>query len=180
MSRKVLIVSSSLRANSNSEILAKECERGAISAGNEVEFISLKGKNINFCVGCLNCQKTGKCVIKDDVYAIMAKVKEADAIVFATPIYYYEMSGQLKTLLDRLNPLYGTDYKFRDIYMIATAADEDKKAFDKAYNGLQGWVDCFEEASLKGLVAGAGIDESGTAGNDAKVMKEAYELGRNI
>ena len=49
----------------------------------------------------------------------------------------------MKTLLDRLNPLYSTDYSFRDIYMIATAAENDESAFRKAYNGLQGWVDLF-------------------------------------
>ena len=70
----------------------------------------------------------------------MAKVKDAEVIVYATPIYYYEMCGQMKTLLDRLNPLYSTDYSFRDIYMIATAAENDESAFEKAYNGLQGWV----------------------------------------
>ena len=63
-------------------------------------------------------------VLKDDVPEIMTKVKEAEVVVFATPIYYYEMSGQMKTLLDRLNPLYNSDYRFRDIYMIATAAED--------------------------------------------------------
>ena len=59
------------------------------------------------------------CVLKDDVADIMAKVKDAEVIVYATPIYYYEMCGQMKTLLDRLNPLYSTDYSFRDIYMLS-------------------------------------------------------------
>ena len=58
MSKKVLIISSSLRAGSNSEILARECEKGAKAAGHEVEFISLKGKEIKFCIGCLSCQRT--------------------------------------------------------------------------------------------------------------------------
>lgn len=117
MAKKVLVVSTSLRGNSNSEILARECERGAKEAGHEVEFVSLRGKDIRFCIGCMTCQKTGHCVSKDDVAEIMAKVKEAEVVVFATPIYYYEMCGQMKTLLDRLNPLYESDYKFRDIYM---------------------------------------------------------------
>ena len=104
-----------------------------------------------------SCQRNGMCVLKDDVADIMAKVKDAEVIVYATPIYYYEMCGQMKTLLDRLNPLYSTDYSFRDIYMIATAAENDESAFEKAYNGLQGWVDCFEKASLKGMVGGGGM-----------------------
>ena len=120
------------------------------------------------------------CVLKDDVADIMAKVKDAEVIVYATPIYYYEMCGQMKTLLDRLNPLYSTDYSFRDIYMIATAAENDESAFEKAYNGLQGWVDCFEKASLKGMVGGGGIDAANTAADHVDAMKKAYELGKEL
>ena len=118
MAKKVLILSTSLRGGSNSDILARECERGAKEAGHEVEYISLKGKEIKYCIGCLSCQTKGSCVLQDDVAEIMAKVKDAEVIVYATPIYYYEMAGQMKTLLDRLNPLYSSDYAFRDIYMI--------------------------------------------------------------
>ena len=178
--KKVLIISTSLRAGSNSDILAKECERGAKDAGHDVEYISLKDKELKFCIGCLACQSTGSCVIKDDVANIMAKVKDAEVIIFATPIYYYEMSGQMKTLLDRLNPLYPTDYAFREIYMIATAAENEESVFEKAYSGLQGWVDCFEKAKLKGIVTGGGIDEANAAGNHVDVMKKAYELGMKL
>lgn len=178
--KKVLIISTSLRMNSNSDILAKECERGARDAGLDVEYVSLKGKEIKYCIGCLSCQKTNKCVLKDDVADIMAKVKEAEVIVYATPIYYYEMSGQMKTLLDRLNPLYTSDYNFRDIYMIATAADDSDTTFDKAYSGLSGWVDCFEKASLRGKVVAGGIDEAGSVNNFVDIKNKAYELGRGL
>lgn len=178
--KKVLIISTSLRGCSNSDILAKECERGAREAGNEVEYITLKGKQIAFCMGCLACQKTQECAIKDDAVALAEKVKNADTVVFATPIYYYEMCGQMKTLLDRCNPLYTTDYKFRDIYMIATAAEDGEHVFEKAYNGLQGWVDCFEKAELKGLVTGGGISGPNEAANHSEVMQKSYELGRSL
>lgn len=180
MAKKVLIISTSLRSGSNSEILAKECEKGAKDAGHEVELVSLKEKNIKFCIGCFTCLSKGVCVLKDDVEEIMEKVKEAEVIVYATPIYYYEMSGQMKTLLDRLNPLYSSDYEFRDIYMIATAAENDNSAFEKAYNGLFGWVDCFEKAELKGVVTGAGISEAKEVGKHVDVMQKAYELGKKL
>ena len=180
MAKKVLIISTSLRGKSNSEILAKECEKGARDAGHDVEFLSLRGKDIRFCIGCLSCQKTGSCVLKDDVPEIMAKVKAAEVVIFATPIYYYEMSGQMKTLLDRLNPLYDSDYCFRDIYMIATAAEDENTTIEKAYNGLQGWVDCFERATLKGYVFGGGINNAGKAVQHAEAMRQAYDLGRNV
>ena len=67
-----------------------------------------------------------------------------------------------------------------DIYMIATAAENDESAFEKAYNGLQGWVDCFEKASLKGIVCGGGIDDANTAASHVDVMKKAYELGKKL
>lgn len=180
MTKKVLIISTSLRAGSNSEILAKECEKGAKEAGHEVEFISLKGKDIKYCIGCLACQSSGGCVLKDDVPEIMEKVKESEVIVYATPVYYYEMSGQMKVLLDRLNPLYSTDYTFRDVYMIATAAEAEDQAFERAYNGLQGWVDCFEKATLKGLIGGGGIGDSNDAKNHEETMRKAYDLGKKL
>ena len=180
MVKKVLIISTSLRGGSNSDILANECAKGAKEAGHDVELLSLKGKDIKYCIGCLSCQRTGICVLKDDVADIMAKVKNAEVVVYATPIYYYEMCGQMKTLLDRLNPLYSTDYLFRDIYMIATAAENEESAFEKAYNGLQGWVDCFEKASLKGMVSGGGIDAANTA-EDHVGRKMAQEMnGKHI
>lgn len=86
----------------------------------------------------------------------------------------------MKTLLDRLNPLYESDYAFRDVYMLATAAEAEPTTFDKAYSGLEGWVDCFEKASLKGVVAGKGISESKEALEHPDVLKEAYELGKNL
>lgn len=178
--KKVLIISTSLRMNSNSDILARECERGARDAGLDVEYVSLKGKEIKYCIGCLSCQKTNRCVLKDDVVDIMAKVKEAEVIVYATPIYYYEMCGQMKTLLDRLNPLYSSDYKFRDIYMIATAADDSDTTFDRAYSGLNGWVDCFDKASLKGKVVAGGADEAGSVNDFVDIKNKAYELGRGL
>ena len=180
MAKKVVIISTSLRGGSNSDILARECERGAKEAGHEVEYISLKGKEIKYCIGCLSCQAKGVCVLKDDVAEIMAKVKDAEVLVFATPIYYYEMAGQMKTLLDRLNPLYSSDYSFRDIYMIATAAENEDSAFEKAYSGLQGWVDCFEKAELKGIVTGGGISAPNEAGKHKNTMLKAYELGKRL
>ena len=178
--KNVLILSTSLRGSSNSELLAKECAKGAEETGNRVELLSLKGKKIQYCTGCLACLKTGKCVQKDDAPEIMEKLRQADVLVFATPIYYYEMCGQMKTLLDRMNPLYTSDYAFREVYMIATAADGGDATFEKAYNGLQGWVDCFPKAKLCGLVAGAEIGDPKDAANHPDVMEKAYRLGKEI
>ena len=83
--KKVIVISTSLRHGSNSDMLAEKFVEGAKAAGNDVEKISLVGKNIQFCKGCLGCQKLGRCVIKDDVNDIMVKVLEADVVCWATP-----------------------------------------------------------------------------------------------
>ena len=85
----VVVITTSLRNRSNSDILAERLIKGAEEAGNQVEHISLKDKKLNFCIGCLSCQKTQKCVLKDDAVEIAEKVKNADTLVFVTPIYYY-------------------------------------------------------------------------------------------
>ncbi len=176
----ITVVSTSIRNKSNSEILAHEFEKGALAAGCDVDFITLKDKSIEYCKGCLSCQRTGKCVIKDDVESIMQTVKNSDVICFATPIYYYGMSGQMKTLLDRLNPLYSSDYRFKSIYLIATSADEDKDAINGTITGLNGWISCFERASLKNTLHAGGLNDPDSA-NDAKnLLSKAYDLGFNV
>lgn len=106
MSKNILVISASLRNGSNSDMLADEFMRGALESGNKAEKITLRGKSINFCKGCLACQKTGKCVIKDDMAEILPKMQQADVICFASPVYFYDMCGQLKIFLDRTNPLF--------------------------------------------------------------------------
>jgi multimeric flavodoxin WrbA len=177
---KVLVITTSLRARSNSDRLAEELIRGAADAGHDVERISLKGKEIRFCIGCLACQKTQKCVLKDDAAEIAEKVKNADTLVFATPIYYYEMSGQMKTLLDRLNPLYPSDYRFRKVYILTTAAEDEESAPEKAVSGLQGWVDCFEKAELAGSLFCGGISDAGEANGKKEEQDEAYRFGKSL
>lgn len=177
--KKILIVSSSLRGVSNSHLLAESFAQGARDAGNEVELITLHNKEIKFCIGCLSCQRTGKCVLKDDAPGIVGKMHDADVLVFATPIYYYEMSGQLKTLLDRANPLYGGDYHFKDVYMLTSAADDEKNTPERAVSGLEGWIECFDRARLAGTVFAGGVTDSGEI-KDHPALHTAFEMGKSI
>lgn len=179
MSKRVLVISTSPRKNGNSERLADEFVRGVQESGNYVEKISLYDKAIGFCKGCLACQKTQRCVIHDDADTIAQKMLTADVIVFATPIYYYEMCGQMKTMLDRSNPLYSAEYAFRDIYLLASAAEEADSTMDGAVNGLQGWIACFKQARLAGTVFGGGVDAVGAIkGHPA--LKKSYEMGKRV
>lgn len=177
--KQVVIISASLRPRSNSDLLATAFAKGAREAGCAVEAISLKGKRLAFCTGCLACQKTGQCVIADDARAIAEQVKAADVLVFASPVYYYSVAGSLKTLLDRLNPLFAGDYRFRDVYFLSSAAEDSEEAAEGPKTAVQGWVDCFEQARLAGTVFAGGFGDAGSAaGSDAE--RAAYELGKSL
>ena len=179
MSKNILVISSSLRRGSNSDALADEFVRGAQDAGHTVEKISLAGKTLGFCRGCLACQELGRCVIDDDANAIMQKILAADAVAFATPIYYYEMSGQLKTLLDRLNPMFPLDYKFREAYLLCSATEDESSTPERAISGFEGWVECFEKCRLAGTVFAGGVTAPGEiSGHPA--LKNAYSLGLSV
>lgn len=178
--KKVLVISTSLRGGSNSRALAEEFARGAREAGNEVEEVSLEGKKITFCIGCLACQKTGSCVLRDDAADLAQKVGEAEVLVFATPVYYYGMSGQMKTFLDRCNPLFAKDYRFREVFLLTTAADPQENAMDGVVQGLQGWLDCFPKARLAGELRGTSLTGPGEAQQDGSLLQRARELGRSV
>ena len=85
MAKKICVIKTSLRYNSNSDQLADAFIQGAKEGGNSVEEISLKNKNIAFCKGCLACLKLGECVIKDDANSITEQIKQADVIVWVKP-----------------------------------------------------------------------------------------------
>ena len=177
--KRVIVISTSLRKGSNSDMLADQFAEGAKAAGHEVEKISLAGKNIQFCKGCLGCQKLGRCVINDDVNDIMAKVLQADVICWATPIYYYEMSGQMKTLIDRMNAMYEQDYHFRDIYLLTTAAENETETPKRAEIGLTGWIDSYATSHLAGHLFCGGVNDAREIEGNTK-LREAFELGEKI
>ena len=106
-------------------------------------------------------------------------MRQAEVLVFATPIYFYEMSGQMKTLLDRTNPLFPGEYAFRDIYLLATSADGEDTSMDGAVKGLEGWISCFELTRLAGVVRGTGADKKGEIEKNQEILGAAYTLGKN-
>ena len=177
--KNVLIISTSFRKGGNSESLAEEFARGAQESGNKVEKVYLRDKNIGFCKGCLACVNTYRCIIKDDAAEIVEKMLAADVIVFSTPIYYYEMSGQMKTLLDRGNPMYSADYAFRDIYLLTSAAEDEEDVPKRAVSGLEGWIECFPKARLAGAVFAGGVTAVGEV-KDRPSLKLAYNMGKTV
>lgn len=190
--KKVLVISTSPRQNSNSDALAEAFIRGAKEAGHEIEKIAIREKSIHFCKGCLACSQKSRadefnrgeggniCIIKnDDMSEIIQKMHDADVICWATPIYYYEMSAQMKVVIDRGNPLYTSNYHFRDIYMLTSAAEDKEFVPQRAVAGLTGWIDCFEKAALKGTVFAGGVDAPGAI-KDHPSLQKAFEMGRSV
>ena len=100
--KNILILSSSPRRGSNSDLLCEQFMKGALEAGHRVEKITLREKNIHPCLGCESCQNTHVCVQQDDMAQIYPVVKDCDVVVLASPLYYWNMSGQLRTAIDRL------------------------------------------------------------------------------
>ena len=179
MSKKVLIISSSPRKGGNSETLAAAFAKGAQEAGHQVETVFLWEKQVGFCKGCFACLKLGRCVIQDDAVEIAAKMHDADVLVFATPVYYYCVSGQLKTMLDRANPLFDTDYAFTKAYLLAAAAEDAPETFSGAEKAVQGWVDCFPRCTLAGTVFAGGVNDAGEIAGHA-ALEQAYQMGKEV
>ena len=177
--KKVVIITSSLRVNSNSDILAEHFKQGAVAGGNQVELISLKGKKLDFCRGCMACQKLGRCVINDDANLVMEKICDADVVVWATPTYYYTMSGNMKTLIDRCNALFSKDYKFREVYLLTTAAEDEEWTPKQVIGGVQGWVDCFEGVKFVETLFVGGVSDPKDIENHPSLVK-AFEMGRKL
>lgn len=178
MSKKILVISSSYRKGGNSDTLCDEFIKGATEAGNKVEKIFLRDKKINFCLGCGVCNDTHKCVQKDDMAEINDKMVAADVIVFATPVYFYAMNGQMKTFIDRCVPRY-TEMSNKNVYYIITAADSRKSAVQKVIESLRGFtLDCLDNAKEKGIVYGLGAWKVGEI-KSKPAMIEAYEMGKN-
>lgn len=180
MSKNVIIISSSPRKGGNSDYLCNKFEEGAKEAGNNVEKIFLKDKQINYCLGCGYCNSNPKvCSQKDDMAEIGEKLINADVIVLSTPVYFYTMSAQLKTFIDRLCPYY-TYIKNKEFYFIATAADTNKASLKRTIDGLRGLTeDCLTGAKEKGIIYGTGvwhIDDVKTT----SLVKQAYEMGKSI
>ena len=110
---------------------------------------------------------------------IAAKMRDADVLVFATPVYYYSVCGQLKTMLDRANPLFGSDYAFTEAYLLATAAVSGRSTIDGAKKAVQGWVDCFSRSTRAGTEIAGGVNGLGEiAGHPA--LEQARRMGMGV
>lgn len=179
MSKNVLILSSSPRRGGNSDLLCDEFAKGAAEAGNVVEKIFLGDCSIAFCTGCGACvEKQGFCTQKDDMRSVQEKMLKADVLVLASPIYFYAVSGQLKTLIDRSCAFY-TLLKNKDFYYILSMAETDIQKMRCALAELGGFLECLDGAQCKGKILAAGVWHKEDVLR-TEFPAQAYALGKSV
>lgn len=179
MSKNVLIISASPRKGGNSDTLCDQFMKGAGEAGHKVEKLRLAELKIDYCSACYACKNAGHCVKQDDMAQIIEKMRAADVIVLATPVYFYTMNAQMKTMIDRtLGGVQKPGLENKDFYLIATAAD-GRAAMERTIDGLRGYLDCLPGAREKGVIYGAGAWQLGDILKNS-AMEEAYRMGVNI
>ena len=175
--KKILIFSASPRKGGNSDSLCDAFYKGAREAGHQVEKVFLKNQTIHYCTGCGVCNTTHQCVQKDDMQEILDKMVEADVLVCATPVYFYTMNAQMKTLIDRTTPRY-TEISHKEIYFLLTAADPNRASLHRTLESFRGFTeDCLEDAQEKGIVYGTGVWKMGEV-QKTPAYEEAYQMGR--
>ena len=178
MGKKVLILSGSPRKGGNSDLLCDEFLRGAVEAGNTVEKIRVSEKKIGYCLGCYACKNTGVCAIKDDMAEVLQKIIDADVLVLASPVYFYSIDAQLKTVFDRTVARW-LEVKDKEFYYIVTAADEELSSAETTLACFRGYADCVNGAVEKGVICGMGAYEKGEI-KGMRAMTDAYEMGKNV
>jgi len=152
---------------------------GSKEIGHVTEKIFLKDKKINYCTGCGSCIDRGKkCSQKDDMAEVLDKMVAADVIVMATPVYFYTMCAQMKTLIDRTCARY-TEIKNKEFYFIVTAADTNNRAMERTLEEFKGFTYCLEDAKEKGVIYGTGAWDKGEI-KGKPAMEEAFKAGMSV
>ena len=179
INKNILILSSSPRKGGNSDILCNEFMRGALESGHSVEKLVTSEKNIAYCTGCYYCRSSGGvCAIKDDMQEILAKIIKADVIVLATPVYFYSVTAQLKTVIDRTVARW-KEVKNKDFYFIMTCGDNETNSCETTLTVLRSYLTCVSGAKERGVICGIGVYDKGEIKN-TKAIIDAYEMGKNV
>ena len=185
MAKSIIALISSPRKNGNSTLLAQKIADGAKAAGARVETVNLHRMNIKPCTACDKCHTADDkfCIIKDDMQKLDKKILSADALIYASPIYWFTVSAQLKLFMDRCYALGGpSGYALKGKKMAVALTYGDNDPFRSgAVNALRTFQDAFAyvEARLVGSVYGTGLEPGDILKNKA-VMKEAFELGKAL
>ncbi len=182
MGKKIVILNGSPRKSGNTSALVNAFTEGAESSGNTVKEFFLDRMNINGCKGCFggHSDRACPCVQKDDMAEIYPEVKDCDVVVLATPLYYWNMSGQIKTAIDRLfaleeggeNLLRGHD---RSCALLMAA---EGSAFEDVLYYYDHLAQHLRWTNLGHVLAGGNCDTGDIEGKPE--IREAYDLGKSI
>lgn len=183
---KIAVIRTSPHRAGNTNIMADAFAEGARQGGHEMIDINLAKYKIGYCQGCYGtksskaCTEAGACWQKDDMNELLELIKDCDVLAFATPIYFYSVSGQMKVFLDRTVPLYGKEYRFHDIYLLAASESGSRTAMDGAIKTLEGWMECFPGTRLSGVVYGCGALAPGAVRQKQGVLDNARKMGSEV
>ena len=176
--KNVLIISSSYRKNGNSQALCEQFALGAEEAGNQVILIRLAEKKIGFCRACDGCMRNGgNCVQKDDMTELLKLFQKADVLVLATPIYFYGITAQMKTFIDRTYPIW-QHLGEKEVYYIISAG-LGKDIIDRSLGDLDGFVEHLEKYHIKGKIYAADVMDAGLV-KGTSLMQDAYCMGKSV
>lgn len=179
MSKNVLILSSSPRRGGNSDRLCDRFLAGVREAGHRVEKIFLKDLTIHYCTGCGICYNgENACPQRDDATEVLAKMVAADVIVLATPVYFYTLCAQMKTLIDRACARY-LEMKNKEFYFIVAAAERSIPAMEPTVECFRGFLACLDNPSEKGVIYGIGAWHAGEV-EGTPAMEQAYRTGLHV
>jgi len=185
MSASIIALMASPRKEGNSTLLGNRIVAGARAAGGRVEVVNLHRMKIKTCTACDECHAADDrfCVIRDDMQKLYPKIVAADAVIYATPVYWFTVSAQMKLFMDRTYALGGpSGYALRGKRMAVALTYGDVDPFRSgAVNALRTFQDAFAYvgAEFVGYVYGTGIEQGDILKNKA-VMQEAYELGKTL
>ena len=175
---KILVITGSPRKNGNSNTLADNFIKGAEEAGHSVVRFDAAFKNVHPCVACNKCGMNGECVFKDDFEFVKANIVDADCVVFATPMYYFGISAQIKSVIDRFYAINGKIHVSKKSVLLMTYADTSEREAQPIISHYEtllrylGWMDA-------GKIIASGVWNAGDV-NNTQYTQKAYELGENI
>ncbi|MDR2780171.1 MAG: flavodoxin family protein [Synergistaceae bacterium] len=184
MSRKVTILLGSPRRNGNTETLAASFSEGAVSAGYKTSAIRIAGLKIGGCIDCRRCWMSGAhCFLNDDMGDIYAAIDDADVITFASPLYFYSWSTQIKPVWDRLLPYFSANSKInvkgRRAVLISAAGDKDGSCFDGLKKSFE--LSCnFAKWEIAGEILVHNLHEAGAASKKPECLDMAFQAGKNL
>lgn len=177
--KSVLIISSSPRKGGNTDLLCDAFARGAEETGGQVEKIFLADYRIDYFSEA-DEQRVGDRAseAEDDVPMLVDKMVRADVIVLASPVYYMNITGQLKTFIDRTFGRY-REMKDKEFFYLTACADPEESTADWAINAFRGFVMCLPNPTERGMMKAIGMGRKGAV-KGSQFEEEAYQLGKNI